>query len=139
VNYVERPGKPIFRHGRRIETIELVLSSAPVAPKPEPKKGKTKWARYYTLFPYSWQEKLRGCKAGSVFLLALYLLYEWWRNGGRRIKLANGVMAAEGVGRSVKLDSLRELERRGLVQVDWRSKKSPHVTCLLMEDLPKNR
>jgi hypothetical protein len=114
------------------------LSDPTIAPKTggQPKRKASEWKRYYTLFPYSWQERLRGCKAGSIFLLALYLLYEHWRSGGHRIRLSNGVLAAEGVGRNAKLDGLRELERRGLVQVEWRPRRAPLVTCLLMGTVP---
>jgi hypothetical protein len=113
--------------------------SATLAAAPKPRKAKKKWEKRYTIVPYAWQERLRDCKAISTYRLALYLVYEWWRNGGCRIRLSNGVLAAEGVGRTAKLDSLRELERLGLVQVDWRSRKAPLVICLLVDGLPAGR
>jgi hypothetical protein len=117
-------------------TVSATLAAAPKAVLP---KAKKKWEKRYTVVPYAWQERLRDCTAISTYRLALYLAYEWWRNGGLRIRLSNAVIAAEGVGRTAKLDSLRELERLGLVQVDWRSRKAPLVTCLLMDGLPERR
>jgi hypothetical protein len=117
---------------KTVNPYALDLSDPAFAPKPGTLKGKEKWKRRYTIFPYAWQERLRSCQAGSMYRLALHLLYEHWRNGGRSIRLANVALAAEGVGRTVKLDGLRELERLGLVKVEWRSKKSPIVTCLLV-------
>jgi hypothetical protein len=121
----------------RIDPTDPAFAAKPDTPNP--KRKTSKWKRQFTLFPYTWQERLQGCKAGSTYRLALYLLYEHWRNRGRRIRLSNGVLAAEGVRRTVKLDGLRELERAGLVQVQWRLHKAPLVTCLLVGDLPENR
>jgi hypothetical protein len=98
------------------------------------KKGKSEWKRYFTLFPYTWQERLQRCKAaGSAYRVALHLLYEHWRTDGQRIRLSNVAMAAAGVGSNAKWSGLLVLERAGLVQVERRPKKSPLITCLLVD------
>lgn len=112
---------------------DTALAPKPGAPKP---KHKGKWKRQFTRFPYAWQVRLQDCKAGSTYRLALYLLYEHWRNGGRRIRLSNGVLA--GVDRTTKWDGLRVLERAGLVQIERRQRKAPLVTCLLVGDFQGN-
>ena len=119
----------------RIDPTDPAFAPEPDAPNP---KRKGKWKRQFTRFPYAWQVRLQDCKAGSTYRLALYLLYEHWRNGGRRIRLSNGVLAAEGVDRTTKWDGLRILERAGLVRVERRQRKAPLVTCLLVGDLQEN-
>ena len=114
----------------------LCLPSGLVEKLATAKPKASKWKRHYTIFPYAWQERLRDCQAGSTYRVAVYLVYEHWRNEGRRIRLSNGVMAAEGVSPTAKLRGLRALESAGLVKVDWRSRKAPVVTCLLMEGIP---
>jgi hypothetical protein len=120
---------------KTVNPFALDLSDPAFAPKP----GARKWERRYTIFPYAWQVRLRDCKASSTYRLALHLLYEHWRSGGHRIRLSNVALATEGVGRTAKLHGLRELERVGLVQVEWRPKKAPLVTCVLVGDLPAGR
>ena len=42
-------------------------------------------------------------------------------------KLANGMLAYDGIGHDSKLRALRDLEQRGLVTVEWQDRKSPIV------------
>lgn len=128
MNYVERPGEPIFRHGRRIEIIELVSSSSSGA--------KVKWKRVYTVVPYTWEVGLRGCRAVSTYKLAMHLLYAHWYNGGRPIRLANVGLVATGVGRNEKRRGLVYLEGKGLISIERRPRKSPLIACLQMEGCP---
>jgi hypothetical protein len=81
----------------------------------------------FTKFPNSWKEKLVGCH-GPTYHVALTLLYEYWRQGGRNpISLPNGMLSVEGVGRHAKYRALINLEQRGLVTVQRRRRRSPLV------------
>jgi hypothetical protein len=95
------------------------------------KARKAKWERKFVQFPWLWAERLQATNRGSTYRLALHLLYEHWRNGGRPIKLTNAMLAGEGVSRRSKCQALPELERFGLVRVERHPKKSPVVTLLI--------
>jgi hypothetical protein len=69
---------------------------------------------------------------GRTYHIALTLLYEYWRQGSRNpVKLPNGMLDLEGVSRYAKYRELNNLERRGLVTVQRRQRKSPLVTLLV--------
>lgn len=94
-----------------------------------------KWRREYVQFPWTWIEGLQAAKRVSTYRLALLLVYEHWRMGGRPIVLSNALVIAEGVSRRTKWNALVELEGLGLVRVERRSRKSPRlILCHLPRD-----
>ena len=94
-----------------------------------------KWRREYVQFPWTWIEGLQAAKRVSTYRLALLLVYEHWRMGGRPIVLSNALVMAEGVSRRTKWNALVELEGLGLVRVERRSRKSPRlILCHLPRD-----
>jgi hypothetical protein len=82
----------------------------------------------FVMVPMAWREGLEGA-TGQTVLLALDLLYLGWKQGGP-IKLANGMLRHDGISRQSKWRGLNELERRGLVAVERRPRRSPLVTLL---------
>ena len=94
-----------------------------------------KWRREYVQFPWTWIEGLQAAKRVSTYRLALLLVYEHWRMGGRPIVLSNALVVTEGVSRRTKWNALVELEGLGLVRVERRSRKSPRlILCHLPRD-----
>jgi hypothetical protein len=94
-----------------------------------------KWRREYVQFPWTWIERLQAAKRVSTYRLALLLVYEHWRTGGRPIVLSNALVVTEGVSRRTKWNALVELEGLGLVRVERRSRKSPRlILCHLPRD-----
>lgn len=87
-----------------------------------------KWQRHYALFPWKWYEQMRAVNRGCTYRLALLLLYEDWRTGGRSIVLPNVGLEQEGLTRRSKWRALLELEQLGLVEVERRPRKSPRIT-----------
>jgi hypothetical protein len=79
--------------------------------------------------PLGWLEHLKGA-SGQVYALALHLLYLHWKANGASFKLPNGMLAIDGLGRTVKWRALVELERRGLISVERRPGKSPRISVL---------
>jgi hypothetical protein len=54
-----------------------------------------------------------------------------WKSGGKKpTKLANGMLAIDGVPARTKLHALEDLEGRGLVAVERRPQRSPIITLL---------
>jgi hypothetical protein len=81
--------------------------------------------------PWSWIEKLDGA-SGQTYAVALRLLFQHWKQGGEGpVKLPNGKLAFEGISRQSKWRALNDLEKRGLVIVERRTRKSPFVQVLL--------
>jgi hypothetical protein len=83
--------------------------------------------RHWVKFPMAWYEPLNGA-SGQTYRVALHLLYLHWRGKGEPIKLANGMLKEDGISRHTKRRALLDLERRGIITVEWRPKRSPIVT-----------
>ena len=81
---------------------------------------------HFAKLPMTWYERMEGA-AGQTYRVAWHLLYVDWKNNGGPIKLANGMLAADGVPPQSKRRALRDLVRRGLITVEWRPRKSPIV------------
>ena len=94
------------------------------------KAKRKKWRRQYVQFPWVWIERLQAAKRISTYRLALMLVYEGWRTGGRPVVLTNTLALAEGVSRRTKWNALIELEGLGLVRVERRTRKSPRLHLL---------
>jgi hypothetical protein len=94
----------------------------------EPTKLKRR-RKQFVLLPMSWYERLKGAD-GQTYRVAWFLLHLHWKNNGGPIKLANGMLKMDGVPPRTKCRALRDLERRGLIAVEWWPKKSPIVRLL---------
>jgi hypothetical protein len=91
-----------------------------------------KWRRrrhHFISVPMVWFERLEGA-SGQTYRIALHLLYLDWRARGEPIQLANGLLRIDGVSRYSKWRALDELERRGLIAIEPRPRRSPIVTLL---------
>jgi hypothetical protein len=86
-----------------------------------------KWRRQFVRVPWHWVERLRDAKCISSYRLAMLLLYESWRLGGRPITLSNVSTLAEGLPRRTKWRALTELESLGLIKVRRRRRHAPRV------------
>jgi hypothetical protein len=81
----------------------------------------------FVKLPMWWLEKLRGCNSASTFQVAWCLLYLAFRARGRPFELSNGMLRYYSVSPRSKWRALDALERRGLITVGRRSRKSPTV------------
>jgi hypothetical protein len=113
----------------RVDGLEIINLNLPQSELyVEEPAGRAKRRRHWVKVPYLWLEGLAGA-SGAAYGLALCLLYRSWRNGGEPMKLGNGGLS--GISASAKRRALNELERRGLVRVERRLKRSPVVRLLL--------
>jgi DNA-binding transcriptional ArsR family regulator len=115
-----------------IETLRIDPTDPAYVPRASgaAKTRKKKWERQYILFPWSWLDRLKTTGRGATWRLALFLVYEHWRTGGRTIKLTN-IMAAEvGVSPDAKGRAIDDLEQAGLIEVERRPKRSPRISLL---------
>ena len=92
------------------------------APKP-----RTKWRREFVVVPWEWAERLQAAKRISSWRLAVLLLYEHWRTGGRDITLSNILARDIGLSCRSKSRSLNELEKLDLIEVRRRRRTAPRV------------
>jgi hypothetical protein len=85
--------------------------------------------RHFVKVPWTWVERLKNA-TGQTYRVAIYLLYLHWKGKGGPIKLANGMLKIDGVPPQTKRRALRDLQRRGLITVEWQPRKSPIVKLL---------
>ena len=111
-----------------IDIKALRIDPANLAAVPVPAKIRKRRERFI-MMPMAWYEKLANpaptCRC--TCLVACYLLHLHWKNDGEPFKLANGMLAYDGISPDSKLRALKDLERRGLITVEWRKKKSPII------------
>jgi hypothetical protein len=88
--------------------------------------------KHFARFPIPWVRRLHGA-VGTTWEVAAYLLHlDFMGNGrqkkrGQPIKLANGMLKIDGVSRQSKWRALADLERRGLITVERRPRRSPII------------
>jgi hypothetical protein len=111
-------------HFSNLQTLRLPPGMVPEK-QAVPAKAR-KWRRHYALLPWNWIEKLAGV-SGTTFMVAVVVRYLHWKEKGQPIKLANSELASLGVSRFSKWTALSDLERRGLITVERRPKRSPIV------------
>jgi hypothetical protein len=99
----------------------------------KPRRKSKKWQRHYVQVPWSWVERLQSAKRISTYRLALLLLYEAWKNGGKPLALSNVLAAEAGLSRQTKWLGLVELEKFGLVRIERRQGRAPR---LILKQLP---
>jgi len=87
--------------------------------------------RQFVQVPWTWIERLAQSQSANTYRVALTLLFHHWKAKGDPIKVANGMLAMDGVSRYAKRRALAELERLGLITISRRQRKSPIVTLLL--------
>jgi hypothetical protein len=95
-----------------------------------------KWRRQFVRVPWEWAAHMRNVRSGSVYRLALLLLYESWRLGGRPITLSNVSALAEGLSRRSKWRAMSELERLGLIKIERRRRHAPRVVLRYLNREP---
>jgi hypothetical protein len=100
----------------------------------DPQRPKKRRRRKFVQVPWSWVEKLVSSRSANTYRLALYLLYENFKDDGKPIKLSNGG-AKEGadITRYAKRRALLELETLGLVRIERHPRRSPLVSCIKVE------
>jgi hypothetical protein len=114
-----------------VEALRVDPASPNLQPKAAPRKA-SKWQKLFVRVPWAWVDRLKDARHISTYRVALHVLYEFWRNGGRAILLSNAALNEANVPRWAKWDALRELEGLGLVAVERRPRKSPVVRLLLV-------
>lgn len=97
-------------------------------PVDTPAKIKRRRGQFITL-PMWWYERLAEAPraTGIRCLIAWYLLHLDWKHHGKPFTLANGMLKYDGVSRYSKWRALVDLERRGLITIERRRRRSPTI------------
>jgi hypothetical protein len=115
----------------------LDLEQLRIAPERVTKPAKPKrWRRHFVRVPWPWVERLQKAKRVSTYRLALVLIYEQWRTGGRPVALSNVLAHAEGLSRRSKWRAIAELENLGLIQVKRHRRRAPRVVLQHLKPEP---
>jgi hypothetical protein len=83
--------------------------------------------KHFIKVPWTWHERLLKARHAATHKVALRILYQHWKDGGKPFTLANKL---DGVSRWQKCRALAELEVFELITVDRRERKSPLITVI---------
>ena len=88
----------------------------------------------FVMVPMWWIERLGKAPTatGTTHLVAIYILHLHWKHYGKPFKLPNGMLKYDGISRRSKWRALPDLERRGLIVVERRTRKSPIIRALVV-------
>jgi hypothetical protein len=86
----------------------------------------------FVKLPLWWAEAVAKAARSPALVVAVELLRLRWKTGRSTFPLPNARLRKKGVSREVKLRVLRDLERAGLVTVEWPPRKAPVVTLVLL-------
>ena len=78
------------------------------------------------MVPWVWVESLKAARHVASYRLALFVLYQHWKTN-KPVLASNVALKALGVPRRSKYRAIRELERLGLIHVEWRRRRSPVI------------
>jgi hypothetical protein len=83
--------------------------------------------------PMWWIEKLgeSPLATGLTHQIACYICHLDWKSHGKPFKLPNGMLKYDGISRQSKWRALKDLERRKLIVVERRQRRSPVVHMML--------
>ena len=116
---------------KAIDLENYALPDGPIRERPASVPRKiAKRRQHFVRVPWAWVERLKGA-GGSTYRLALILLYLHWKGNGEPVKLANGMLQIDGVSRHSKWRALNELERRDMIVVERRRRRSPLIRVLV--------
>ena len=100
-----------------IEALRIDPADPTLVPRGADKTRKKNWERKFVRVPWVWLDRLKATRHAAVYQVALLLIYEHWRTGGRPVRLSNAMLAEIGVTRMQKSRALDELEQLGLIEV----------------------
>jgi hypothetical protein len=116
------PHEDVKQHRLTPETLAFI--NAARRPSFDPEKIRRKRQKFVQV-PWQWLERLDGA-SGKTYALALHLLWLNWRYNGGEIRLSNKTSSGR-LNRLTKYRALADLERRGLVSVQRRVRRTPVV------------
>ena len=82
--------------------------------------------------PLWWAEAAAKATRTPGFLVCIELLRASWKAKSLTFSASNKRLAKAGVSREVKRRVLRDLEAAGLVTIERRPGRSPHVTLVVL-------
>jgi hypothetical protein len=114
----------------------LRVDPAKFAAPPVPAKIR-KRRKQFVLVPMWWVEKLGEAPlaTGATHQIACHLCHLDWKNHGKPFKLPNGMLKYDGISRQSKWRALADLERRKLIVIERRRRKSPVIHMMLAPNL----
>jgi hypothetical protein len=82
--------------------------------------------------PLWWITEAAKATDTPAALVCIYLLHASWKAKSTTFLLPNGWFKQHGVSPKTKRRVLRDLAAAGLITVDWRPRKSPLVTLVVV-------
>jgi hypothetical protein len=128
VEYIRRPGKPVFRHGRRIEMDELVPVTSPGRQKPRRKTFEVDFVQV----PKRWIVALSQTQNAAAWRLAVAILAEDFKRKhlGGEIILSSHMT---GMSQTTRRRATQELVSLKLIQLEPSSNENGAPRCRLLK------
>jgi hypothetical protein len=117
----------IIRHGRRI-AVETQPDPPELAAKIRKRAQRQQEA--FAIVPLWWVKRLRQTRCIATYRVALHVLYQNYKAGGKAFTLSNVAMAEEGVTPRQKWRALQELETLGLISIKRRKRRTPLIAVI---------
>ena len=92
------------------------------------------WRRNFTRVPREWELRLLQAKRIASYRLGLEILYRSWRAGNEPIAVTNAVTNAANLSARSRWNALAELQRLGLIEIEYGGRCAPRVTVLHLTD-----
>jgi hypothetical protein len=104
--------------------------AAEIGKKPAGRQGSKQQKRTDPFLQIPHRAIVRGAKVlgGRRLLVWLYIHHRVWADKRQTVTIGNQTLGAWGVSRKEKYTALRKLAGAGLIEVEWRERKSPLVT-----------
>ena len=104
----------------------------PADPSLVPRRGskRTALSEPFAIVPLHWAARAAKATRTPKALVWIRLLHLVWRQKTRTFYLPNKWLEDQGVSRFIKNRALDELEADGLIAVERRPRKSPHISLL---------
>ena len=107
-------------------TDEIIRTVQPKCVKERQRRKRSQ----FVMVPASWMERLEEARFIGTLKLALHILFRCWKERSQSILVTNTAFGKSGGARQGKYRALRELKNLGLIDLEWRPRKSPRVTIL---------
>ena len=108
-------------------TPEAVAAMSRAATAKQARAQPKRQRQQFVMVPWVWVESLKEARHVATYRLALFVLYQHWKTN-KPVLASNVALKALGVPRRSKYRAIRELERLGLIRVEWRRRRSPVIT-----------
>ena len=111
-------------------TPEQAAEIAKAHKQTQPKRARLAEPEAFVMLPYTQTLAAAGRLGDAPMAVLVELAYQHFKTHRNVIPLGNAAFESVGISHDAKVRALRRLQADGMVSVDWRGKRTPHVRLL---------